>query len=162
MIWVNLTISPVWMEGEEPVTHIAVVQDISDRKRDEAIIRQKDELIHLSGEMAKIGGWEFDTRTHMGAWTDEVSKIYDMDYQGESSVDKSLTLYQGESRDKLKKALYAAIQQAQPYELELEIISAKNNHKWVKVVGRPVVEKWESRKTARDDSGHHGIKTGRG
>jgi PAS domain S-box-containing protein len=36
VVWVTLTVSPLWAPGEPPSTHIAVVQDITARKRAEA------------------------------------------------------------------------------------------------------------------------------
>ena len=35
IIWVKLTVSPTWQVGEEPHSHIVVVQDISKRKKNE-------------------------------------------------------------------------------------------------------------------------------
>ncbi len=35
IVWVNLTVSPTWAVGETPQTHIAVVEDITERKRSE-------------------------------------------------------------------------------------------------------------------------------
>ncbi len=35
VVWVDLTVSPLWELGEQPSFHIAVVQDISERKRAE-------------------------------------------------------------------------------------------------------------------------------
>ncbi len=36
LVWVNLTVSPMWASGEEPNYHIAVVEDITKRKRAES------------------------------------------------------------------------------------------------------------------------------
>ncbi len=33
IVWVNLTVSPIWLPGQEPTYHIAVVEDISARKQ---------------------------------------------------------------------------------------------------------------------------------
>ena len=35
IVWVNLTVSPLWGPGEEPSSHVAVVEDITARKRAE-------------------------------------------------------------------------------------------------------------------------------
>jgi PAS domain S-box-containing protein len=35
IVWVNLTVAPLWGAGEQPSFHIAVVQDITDRKQAE-------------------------------------------------------------------------------------------------------------------------------
>jgi PAS domain S-box-containing protein len=39
VIWVNLSVSPMWKEGEAPTTHIAIVQDITARKTAEEKVR---------------------------------------------------------------------------------------------------------------------------
>ena len=40
LVWVNLTVSPMWAPGESPDYHIAVVQDITRRKRAEEAARE--------------------------------------------------------------------------------------------------------------------------
>ncbi len=41
LVWVALTVSPLWAPGEAPGSHIAVVQDITGRKQSEAALRQE-------------------------------------------------------------------------------------------------------------------------
>ncbi len=41
-VWVNLTVSPLWREGEEPTEHIAVVEDITKRKRAEEELKESE------------------------------------------------------------------------------------------------------------------------
>jgi PAS domain S-box-containing protein len=45
VLWVNLTVSPMWKPGEQPSTHVAVVQDITARKRAEEEIRLLNESL---------------------------------------------------------------------------------------------------------------------
>jgi len=40
VVWVNLTVSPMWKAGEFPLHHIAVVEDITGRKEAEEALRQ--------------------------------------------------------------------------------------------------------------------------
>jgi len=48
IVWVNLTVSPMWDIGEEPTYHIAVVEDITSRKHAEAETRKAQrELLDL-------------------------------------------------------------------------------------------------------------------
>jgi len=42
LVWVNLTVSPLWAPGDAPSTHIAIVQDITDRKQTEAALRESE------------------------------------------------------------------------------------------------------------------------
>lgn len=39
LVWVNLSVTPMWRPGETPNYHIAVVQDIGERKRNEEKLR---------------------------------------------------------------------------------------------------------------------------
>nr|MBP7322875.1 PAS domain S-box protein [Deltaproteobacteria bacterium] len=44
-IWVNLTVVPMWKEGETPTCHITMIEDITERKRtEEELSRAKSEL----------------------------------------------------------------------------------------------------------------------
>ncbi len=40
IVWVNLTVSPMWQSGENPSFHIAVVEDITERKQAEEALNQ--------------------------------------------------------------------------------------------------------------------------
>ena len=42
IVWVNLTVSPMWHVGAEPDYHIAVVEDITERKRVEEKLRESE------------------------------------------------------------------------------------------------------------------------
>jgi PAS domain S-box-containing protein len=48
ILWGNLTISPMWKSDKKPETyfHIAIVKDISERKREELIIQQQNIELH--------------------------------------------------------------------------------------------------------------------
>ena len=39
-VWVNLSVSPMWAPGEKPTWHIAVVEDITERRRAEVELRE--------------------------------------------------------------------------------------------------------------------------
>ena len=106
----------------------------TERKKAEALLKKNEGLLNEVGRIATVGGWEFDTRTGEGTWTKEVARIHDMDPEAHTSRDIGLEFYQGESRHKIEAAIAAAIANGTPYDLELEIITAKGNHKWVRTI----------------------------
>jgi PAS domain S-box-containing protein/putative nucleotidyltransferase with HDIG domain len=56
LVWVNLTVSPLWEAGEAPNYHIAVVEDITNRKIAEAEVKQGLDKLHrtLLGTVAAL------------------------------------------------------------------------------------------------------------
>lgn len=103
-------------------------------------LNKKEELLELTGHIAKVGGWEIDTHTFQGTWTDEVARIHGLDPGLPVNVELGLSLYQGESRKRIEEAIKNAVESAQSYDLELEMVSAKGEHKWVRTIGVPVLE----------------------
>ena len=55
IIWINLTVSPMWRHGEAPSTHIAIVEDITARKQaEEARDRADHEIRHHREMLAHV------------------------------------------------------------------------------------------------------------
>lgn len=119
---------------------LQTAQDITDRLEAEKEVRRKDELLRMTSVMARVGGWEFDTASMEGTWTDEVAAIHDMDPADPTNVNIGISFYLPEYRTRIEAAIRDAIEKAQPYDLELEMISAKGKRKWVRSMAIPVVE----------------------
>ena len=124
-------------------TLISIIRDITERRHSQEALRLKDQLLHLTSEMAKVGGWEFDPKTGKGRWTDEVARIHDLDPEQETNVEIGLSFYVGESRARVEQAVKDAIELAKPYDLELEMDTAKGTHKWVRTIALPIVQDGE-------------------
>lgn len=99
-----------------------------------------ERLLEEMGHLAEVGGWEFDPATGQGQWTTEVARIHDLDVDIEPSKELGFEFYPGESRVKIETAVKEAIAHGAPYDLELEFVSAKGVAKWVRTIGRPLVE----------------------
>ncbi|HZK61747.1 MAG TPA: PAS domain S-box protein, partial [Anaerovoracaceae bacterium] len=119
---------------------LAVINDITNRKKSEEEIKIRDELLHLTGEMAKVGGWEFDAITLQGTWTEEVARIHDLDPSQKTNVELGISFYVKDSRLKIENAIKEAIESARPYDLELEMVTAKGMQKTVRTMGIPIIE----------------------
>jgi two-component system, cell cycle sensor histidine kinase and response regulator CckA len=117
-----------------------IVQDITERKQFQEILQRKERFLNETGHIAKVGGWEFDPATGEGNWTDEVASIHDLDASVKPSKEFGLGFYAPESRPKIEAAVKAASELGTPYDLELEIISAKGIRKWVRTICEPVLE----------------------
>lgn len=103
-------------------------------------IPQENMLLNEMSRIAKIGAWEFDVETLEGNWTAETARIYDLDPGLSINVEDGKRIYVDESKKIIEKAVSEAIVKGKSYDLELQIVTSKGNHKWVRTIGHPVKE----------------------
>ena len=110
------------------------------RRQAERDLRFQKAILEETGRIAKVGGWSFDALTGEGFWSDEVAQIHDMEPGETTTREIGIGFYVPGSREKIQAAVEAAIAAGTPYDLELELISAKGVRKWVRTIGHPVRE----------------------
>ena len=110
------------------------------RQQAEQELRFQKLILEETSRIAKIGGWFFDAQTGEGSWTDEVARIHDMAPGKGITREIGLTFYPPGSREIIRAAVAAAVADGTPYDLELELLSAKGVRKWVRTIGHPVKE----------------------
>ncbi len=138
---VILTAAPFQAEDRYVGMAVVAIEDITERNRVENELHIKDELLYMASKLEKIGGFEVDALTHKGTWTDEVTNIHDLDPTHlNTNLEMGISFYVGESQDKISEAVREAIELAKPYDLELELMSAKGIHKIVRTMGHPVMK----------------------
>jgi len=113
---------------------VLVLHD-SEEKSEQALVKNQDLLIQAE-KMGKVGGWEFDIETRQQTWTDMVYEIHELDITGRPTVDQGINFYTPASRPIIDGAVKRAIERGEPFDLELEIISAKGNLRSVHVIGK--------------------------
>lgn len=111
-------------------------QELAERKRAEESLQETKALLARTEEIGKLGGWEFDIDTRQQIWTKVVYDIHELDITFYPTVEQGINFYTPESRPIIEKAVQRAIEQNEPFDLELEIITAKGNLRAVHTIGR--------------------------
>ncbi|MDB5136845.1 MAG: cph1 4 [Mucilaginibacter sp.] len=97
--------------------------------------RKLEELLNKVTNLARIGGWEVDLLKGIVYWSDMTREIHETEPGFEPNFEEAASFYkEGENRDAIVKAMEEAIKNGTSCDLELEIITAKGNSKWVRVV----------------------------
>lgn len=114
--------------------------DITERRRTQDELERSRILFAEAERIGKVGGWEFDIDTMRQRWTDEVYHIHEVDPSYEPTVEEGIDFYTPESRPVIERAVQRAIELGEPFDVELEIVTAKGNLRWVHAIGRADLE----------------------
>ena len=124
----------------QPGYFVAVFDVITERKRAEKELQRYREMMQEMSAMAHIGAWEFDAQTLRGGWTEETARIHETDPRDPINVARGLDFYHPDSRPIIEQAVKEILATGKGYDLELEIVTAKGNRKWVRTIGRATLQ----------------------
>jgi PAS domain S-box-containing protein len=113
-------------------------QDISDRKAREAELRESQRLVEIAGQVARVGGWSVDLGTGTATLSDVVCEVHELPPGTTFSLDDGLSYYAPESRPLIEKHFRRTAEEGEPYDLDLEILTATGRRVWVRSVGEAV------------------------
>ncbi|WP_010043450.1 PAS domain-containing sensor histidine kinase [Gemmata obscuriglobus] len=120
---------------------LVVLRDLSEQKRAEQQLHYQELLLREAAELAHVGGWWFDPVTLEGDWTPVVANIHDLPPDAPPpKPDRGIEFYVEEDRPRIAQAVRAATESGTPYDLELQLVSARGAFKWVRTIARPIVE----------------------
>jgi len=137
--------APTWLlcngyperdEHGELVQIVITFVDITERKQAEEALQESQDLLTQAEKLGRVGGWEFDIETQTQTWTETVYDIHELDITSQPTVGQGENYYTPASRPIIERAVQRAIEQGEPFDVELEIITAKGNLRSVHSVGQ--------------------------
>jgi PAS domain S-box-containing protein len=115
---------------------IGTSMDITERKQAEESLIKSKQLLSETESIGKVGGWEIDVNTMLTNWTNELYRIHEVDFDYNPNVANGIDFYPPDSRPIIEKAVQRAIEFGEPFDLELDIITAKGNPRKVHAIGK--------------------------
>lgn len=133
--WLSSSSVPQFRPGEpRPFQVISTFSDVTALKR-------RADLFEMTQKLADIGGWEADDLRNTLFWTRQVYRIHDLEPGSTINETRALDFYATEPRERLRSALHDARAGLRGFELELPMITALGRHRWVRIVGRPLLRR---------------------
>uniref|UniRef100_B8HTL5 Circadian input-output histidine kinase CikA n=1 Tax=Cyanothece sp. (strain PCC 7425 / ATCC 29141) TaxID=395961 RepID=B8HTL5_CYAP4 len=129
------------IDGEMGV--LSVIRDISDRRRSEIALRKSEEWARLAIQIGRVGGWRLYLDQNLVEMDERLREIW-----GESKdavmvpIAKAMERIHPDDRERVKQAVYAAIDPASPgtYEIEYRIVWEDGSERWVLAKGQAQFE----------------------
>jgi signal transduction histidine kinase len=128
--------------GELPDERVWILRELApDGLIIEALERQSRLLLEAQ-RVGRAGAWELDIKTGRVIWTFELRRIMELpDTNEEMTIERSFNFYSAASEAIVREAFNATVTRGIPYDLELEVITARGNRIWVREVCRATVRR---------------------
>ena len=119
---------------------LVIVEDVTPREVER---QQKEKMMKLFTEISslgKIGTWEIDVLSNSLQWSDVIYDIHEEDRGKKILIEKAINYHHEEHRPVITKAIEVGMTQKEPWDLELKVKTVKGKEKWVRTIGRPIIE----------------------
>jgi PAS domain S-box-containing protein len=110
----------------------ALEQRVAERTTE---LQQSKELLDQTGRLARVGGWEIDLERNELTWTDVVHQIHEVAPGFRPTVEAGIRFYAPEAVPVISEALRRVVEEGQPFDVELQLITAKKKKIWVRALG---------------------------
>lgn len=94
------------------------------------------EVLHQIKMAAQMGIWEVDLAKQVMKWSDVTKQIHEVEVDYEPTIEEGIHFYpEGKNRQIITDVFTEAVERGINYDLELQILTATGNLKWVRLIG---------------------------
>ena len=117
---------------------IGVIQDVTDIVGLEDKLKSLVDMLDFAGEKVKLGGWRFDLDGNRLSWTEGTFRVHELEPGEAPALKEALAFYVPEHRETVNRAVEACMTEGRQFDEICELVTAKGNRIWVRVIGTPV------------------------
>lgn len=143
LIWVKLTVSAIWEDGERPKQHIVIVEDITTRRISEERLIKSEYNLRRAQEIAHVGSYEIAVPSLSPVlWTYECFRILGLDpADGMPSRDRYVNqIINPGDRAHSQAVVQRSCAEGVPFDYEYRIVRPDGSIRWIHSVGEPVCD----------------------
>lgn len=116
---------------------LGVAQEITERKRVEALLRQSQERLELSLSSSQQGIWDYDVATNQAYWSPQCKRLFGLEPDDcPISMEQFLNSVHPDDRDRVAAAVQALYQTSQDYDIEYRVVWADGSVHWIYARGK--------------------------
>ncbi|HEX6178955.1 MAG TPA: PAS domain S-box protein [Thermoanaerobaculia bacterium] len=94
-----------------------------------------DALLRIASRLGRFGAWAITVPDLTVTWSDEVRAIHEVPSGYVPDLDSAIDFYPHEYRRSITEAFGRCIADGTPYDLELQLITARGRRLWVRAIG---------------------------
>jgi len=130
-VWISCRAFAIRDSSGKPIRVLGAHIDLTNLKR-------KEQLLTETNRAARVGAWEFDLVNNKLFWSEVTKEIHEVPADFVPDLETGINFYKaGSSREVISNCVEKAITKGESFDVELQIITAKNKSIWVRAIGQP-------------------------
>jgi PAS domain S-box-containing protein len=116
--------------------------DITERMYLERELLDSKQLLEQTSVVARVGGWEINLEQNKILLSSITREIYDFKDDSINDIESGVKYYkEGDNQNQIRQAFRNAIEKGESWDLELQVVTGKGKELWVRVLGKPEIQK---------------------
>lgn len=141
IVWAIVGITVLRDSEGQPQQYLAMVQDISSRKRAEQALKEGEERLRLALRSADAGLWDWDLKTQKLTWSPEYFRLVGLNPdRDQPSLETWLMRVHPDDRKRVMAAVRNASEGGKDQKLEYRIVHPTRGVRWISRIGRAVTD----------------------
>jgi signal transduction histidine kinase len=122
--------------AELGIANIELAFQNDEKEKRAAELTRSKQILDETGRIGRIGGWEIDLKKDELSWSDIVYQIHETEPDYQPTVESAINFYSPTAIPVITEAVSQAIKDGKSFDVELQLITAKQNRIWVRVIGQ--------------------------
>lgn len=130
------TVNHPLLDSEGNLEYILhTVEDVTAAVSAKAALSESEFLQRLAGEVAKLGSWRIDLKTHSVFWSAEIYNIVGKPLDIELNLEIAMDCYHPDVREEVAAIVERAIENRKAFNILTRILRPDGEERWVRVIG---------------------------
>jgi PAS domain S-box-containing protein len=135
-VWISLSVSPVRDSSGTIIGVASIKRDITESRRAEAELRQKQEQLWLAHRAARMGTWRWEVATNELRWDDVLRELYGLGPGDEvRGYDDFIRRVHPDDREQVDRAIRQAVAGSGTLDYEFRIVLPDGRVRWLADLG---------------------------
>lgn len=118
-----------------------IIRDITDRKRNEVVLRERERQLLSAEKLAHLGSWEWEIASDRVMWSDELYRIYGLAPQAEPvNYASFLMCVHPDDRARVEKAIAESYRSKAPFSFDHRVIRPDGSERTLRATGEVITD----------------------
>jgi len=119
-----------------PDEHAGVIKGFYSLIYDVTEVKKLEILLNKATKLARMGSWEFILKDNSMFWSDSTKEIHEVEPDFQPTMEAGIHFYkEGKDRKVIKEKIRLLIENGEPFDEELQILTFSGKYKWIRVIG---------------------------